>query len=81
MVDAVTYTGLSCQIDHHSWTVLLKYFRHQCLIRKVPPYEYMLYPAVFSNLFNLRKPPLLECDLIIIVHVVEGEDGTPVELL
>ena len=41
----------------------------------------MLYPAAFSNLFNLCKPPLLERDFIIIVHVVEGDDGTPVQLL
>ena len=81
MVDGIPHAGLSRQVDHHRRTVLFKYPQEHLLVCNVPLQEEMLHPAFSRSNLNPGKAPLLQADLVIVVHAVQADHMPAGELV
>lgn len=76
MVNAIADTRLRRKVDHDVEVVLGKQLIHQCFITDGTTDEHMLHLGRCGGLLDLLQPPLLQADLVVVVHDVERNDDS-----
>lgn len=76
MVNAIADACLSCQVDHNIEMILLEEGVDEGFITNGTFDEHVFHRGSGCNRVNLLQPPLLQTYLIVVVHVVERNDGS-----
>ena len=75
VVDAVADTGLGGEVHDDGGAMCFEDLIEQSLIGQIAPDEDMFDGRVRGGVSNIRQAPFLEADFVIIVHVVEADNG------
>ena len=76
VIYAIADTRLGSEIDHDVKVVLLEELINKLFITDAALHEHMLDRGFGCNGVDLFQPPLLKTHLIVVVHVVERNDGS-----
>ena len=78
--DRIAHTGLCSKVYHHLWLVLAEE-AVDSLLRGDIALDENVFDAFGHQAIYFLEAPLLEADIIIIVHIIDANDGCIIQVL